>query len=92
MTPDDHTYRAHRFAITLLNSGEFALYSPDGVYIATGPITSLTPHITTGEAHYELAVERWATRQRYQPDHSVGAQLMARLGITRPVIKLERRI
>ena len=91
------TYRAHRFAITKLEDGNFALFNPFGQHIATGTIESFAPLILSGMEHYETCADRWAARTRFEST-TVGQSLLQSLGLAKPTIhpsvqgKIERRI
>lgn len=76
-------YRAHRFSITRLEDGEFALFDPSGDLLAIGTITDLAPSILTGPEHYETCAEAWRYRPR-RGDATEGNELLARLGLTTP--------
>lgn len=98
MTPDLEAelanYRAHRFGITRLDSGEFALFDPSGDLLALGPIAELEPLVLTGPEHYETCIDRWITRLR-RADIIEGNELLAKLGLAAtpaPAAPLLRRI
>lgn len=86
MTPDTlaelANYRAHRFGITRLESGEFALFDPHGELLAIGSIPDLASLIPTGPDHYETCVDTWLARPRFR-DITGGARLLEQLGLGR---------
>lgn len=73
-------YRAHRFGITRLEDGDFALFDPSGDLIAVGTITDLAPLVLTGPEHYETCAEAWGRRVR-KADFVEGNQLLLQLGL-----------
>lgn len=91
MTPDLEAeltnYRAHRFGITRLESGEFALFDPDGTLLAVGILSDLAPLVLTGPDHYETCAEAWGSRVR-KADTESGSRLLSQLGLAqaRPTV------
>lgn len=76
-------YRPHRFGITRLEDGDFALFDPSGDLLAIGPLADLAPAILTGPEHYETCIDQWITRLR-RADITAGTELLAKLGLARP--------
>lgn len=87
-------YRPHRFGITRLEDGDFALFDPSGDLLAIGTLADLAPTILTGPEHYETCIDQWITRLR-RADITEGNELLTRLGLARPtptVAPLLRRL
>lgn len=76
-------YRAHRFAITRLEDGDFALFDPAGDLLAIGTLADLAPLVLTGPDHYETCALAWRHRPR-RSDTTAGTELLAKLGLARP--------
>jgi hypothetical protein len=87
-----HDYRPHRFGITRLTNGSFALFSPDGEHIALGTIEEVVSSILTGPEVYDQCVDNWISRPRPSATKD-GLNLLQSLGLAKPQpsVKIERR-
>jgi len=88
-----HDYRPHRFGITRLTSGDFALFDPSGELLGVGTIHKLEAQILTGPAHYEQCLDSYVSRPRSSTSKD-GLNLLQSLGLAKPqqTVKIERRI
>ncbi len=72
-------YRAHRFGITRLSTGEYVLFDPSGEVLAIGGLSIIKAWIKTGPEHYETCVDNYTARSRHEANQ--GRELLTQLGL-----------